>query len=409
MSFFAPSGPFLAPGEREVLAKHRHIVMLLVRLLPPLVLLLAILVIVAIYWVATTPNPFTLRAIVAVIAGGNLLIALLASLLLVLPLGWMGVEVYDWLNDWFVVTNRQVIRLQRQFIFSEERHSALLSDIQNSNVLIPDLLARIFNYGTVAIETAGSEGRIELDAIPDPYAVQAMLDRLRGRPPAVRTGRPSRRPIRSWREFRERLLPWMPVTSDTGDITWHKHWIVLFLSVISPLLMIFVIQVVWYLVIGYMAQFGLSGRAIVFASIFFLLILLTDAVVLLYQYLNWRNDIYILTKDRIIDIDQLPFGLHTDRREAYLQQIQDVLFVQPNPLYRILNVGNVLIETAGRKESYFTFDAVPSPMEVQRLIMDRKQQVQSRQVDEIVERIVQRQQGETPPSPGDVPPFRSGL
>ncbi|MDH4207663.1 MAG: PH domain-containing protein, partial [Anaerolineae bacterium] len=84
----------------------------------------------------------------------------------------------------------------------------------------------------------------------------------------------------------------------------------------------------------------------------------------------WRNDIYQLTEDRIIDIERLPLGLREERREASLSMIQDIGYEIPGVIANLLDYGNVVIETAGR-EAAFTFSWVHQPRQVQQEIFSR--------------------------------------
>ena len=93
----------------------------------------------------------------------------------------------------------------------------------------------------------------------------------------------------------------------------------------------------------------------------------------LWNVLDWQNDLYILTNDRIIDLEKVPL-ISEDRREARLQQIQDVHYVMPGFINRLLDFGDVEVETAGRGGG-FTFRSVPHPRQVQAEIFARVDQV----------------------------------
>jgi hypothetical protein len=77
----------------------------------------------------------------------------------------------------------------------------------------------------------------------------------------------------------------------------------------------------------------------------------------LYEYADWRNDIYIVTKDRIIDRDKKPFGKES-LRSAPIGNIQSVGHEIPNTIGLVLNVGNVRINVG---EEILTFDGVYDP------------------------------------------------
>lgn len=84
--------------------------------------------------------------------------------------------------------------------------------------------------------------------------------------------------------------------------------------------------------------------------------------------LDWHNDIYILTGDRIIDQVRVPL-LYDQRTEARLDQVQNVTAVQ-GLLGGLLGYGNVVVETAGRTQSV-VFEQVSRPQRIQQIIFDR--------------------------------------
>jgi CRP-like cAMP-binding protein/membrane protein YdbS with pleckstrin-like domain len=123
---------------------------------------------------------------------------LVASLLLLIPLlGWSGLEIWlvygflflanlgwfiwkveDWRNDTFQVTSRFVIDIDRKpFGFGESRKQAALSNIQNVTADRPDILATIFNYGFVQVETAGAVSDIEFEYVSNPSEIQSDIFR----------------------------------------------------------------------------------------------------------------------------------------------------------------------------------------------------------------------------------------
>jgi hypothetical protein len=123
-----------------------------------------------------------------------------------------------------------------------------------------------------------------------------------------------------------------------------------------------------------------------------------------YNYLDYRNDIYVVNKVEVIDIQKVPLKSE-ERRQASLGVIQDVRYVQPDTLAKLLNYGNLLLETAGTMGA-FTFDRVPRPRQVQQTISRRAAEFRERatleeseqrekQVMEVVEKWWQSRQ---PPS-----------
>jgi hypothetical protein len=124
-----------------------------------------------------------------------------------------------------------------------------------------------------------------------------------------------------------------------------------------------------------------------FQTWLFLLLLLGWVLALLwliYQYAEWRNDIYILTDDEVIDVQRelaiYPlFFLYTEsRRTASLANVQFVDFRIPNPVAVILNYGHVIIQTAGA-EGTLDFLALYNPSRVHGEIIRRLAEYQEKQ------------------------------
>ncbi len=81
----------------------------------------------------------------------------------------------------------------------------------------------------------------------------------------------------------------------------------------------------------------------------------------LYQYFDWYNDQYILTKDQLIDVSRKPLG-YEDRRSAPVKNIQTVEFKRKGLIGLVLNFGTVHIQI-GNEE--LTFDNIYDPSQIQ--------------------------------------------
>ncbi len=386
------------PGEHVALHLRRHWILLVGRLLPPIIVLLAPVFLILLSLATRGANPAQAEAVI------NLSTRLI--LLMIVPLAlWAAYNGYDWANDAFIITNMRVIRAEKGVLAGQEQDQAPLESILDVASAADGPLGLRLDYGSVTMQTAARV--IVFDGIAHPSAVEdAIVQLLRATrpggqaPPTPEPGQettppqhpaqpqqptPAQPPKRSGGRFR--LLPTNPEIDADGTITWRKHAILLG-TAITPALLLLIICVVLWLITRWTALFLPLSLIAVLAMIF--------------EYVNWANDIYILTHDKIVDIDRVPL-IKMDRREAFLEQIQDVRLAQPNLWYRILNVGNVVIETAG--QGAFTFDAVPNPAWVQEQIMSRKRE--NRQSDrqhdviQIVENIMRKQYESPAPPPGE--------
>lgn len=107
-------------------------------------------------------------------------IGLLAVWLLVeaFLLGALLWQIEDWRNDYFQVTPTRLIVVERKpFLIEEKRRETTLDRIQNISYDKPSLWARLFKYGTVVVETAGTAGRFELTYLRFPEKVQAEISK----------------------------------------------------------------------------------------------------------------------------------------------------------------------------------------------------------------------------------------
>ncbi len=92
--------------------------------------------------------------------------------------GFLFWKLEDWRNDYFEITPTRFIQVERKpFLLRESRRETTLDRIQNISYNMPGLLARLFRYGTVMLETAGTEGKFKLDYVRHPDRVQAEISR----------------------------------------------------------------------------------------------------------------------------------------------------------------------------------------------------------------------------------------
>ncbi len=97
---------------------------------------------------------------------------------------WYVYEIIDWNNDIFMVTDQIVIDEDRSpFLSRVSRKQAPLTNVQNVRVNKEGILAAIFNFGDVYIETAGATSDIVFENIHNPgqalYDIFFRLDKLR--------------------------------------------------------------------------------------------------------------------------------------------------------------------------------------------------------------------------------------
>jgi len=385
----APRFSWQEPGEHVVWFGHRHKYVLLSKVAGPIVVAV-----------------FLLAVFVTIEQRGSLAWAVF-SFLLVLCAFWLGWQWIDWANDYFVVTNRRVVHRELGLLQREERREAPLDKIQNVNVVRTGPLARILGFGKLIIATASMSGGLVFDPISKPeearesifeqinrskaWAKASGQDEIR-RELAQRLGRAGggssarvatqapRPPVGgiSAKGARTRR-PLFAIRIEEGDnVIWRKYWIVLDNGISKPITIGAALLVLALLPFD---RFSPTAKFVTDYDIVPLYIAVVCTVIftwLAYEYADWRNDLYMVTPDRIVDMEKSPFRLRETRREASLANIQNVGYTRPGFLANILNYGKVVIETAGQTGS-FEFYNVADPAGVQRDIFEYTERYRERQ------------------------------
>jgi uncharacterized membrane protein YdbT with pleckstrin-like domain len=153
-------------------------------------------------------------------------------------------------------------------------------------------------------------------------------------------------------------------------IIWRKHWIILIKEAGLPFLLV-LISVAWFVAFLTLLPNRVGGISRYWFLILPIVAGLASLVWYIWRYDGWRNDIYIVTDTRIIDIEGSPFHLREETRtEGTFDSIQNTDYSSPNWFARILRMGRVTISTAAKQDA-FTFDYVERPEEVQQEIFKR--------------------------------------
>lgn len=315
-----------------------------------------------------------------------------------LPLAVWGLwEAIDWWNDYYIVTDRRVLHLEQVLLLYQERREAPISKVQNVNSIRRGPIAAALNFGDVTIETAAQTGAIQFRAVPDSEIVAARIiqERDKARAALKRASEsykrrelrralglepapspespPASGSTKAATTQRSRLPPglttegiryFIPRTREQqGDaIIWRKHWIILLRRSLRPWLLL-LLTLASAIVLAFSLP-PLSPPAVVLLVLVVAILGLVSVGWLLWEYEDWHNDVYILTPTAIVDEERRPLALRTEVKQASLDQIQDVTYEITNPLMMLLNVGTVIIQTAGSL-GRLDFTHVRRPAEVQ--------------------------------------------
>jgi len=139
-----------------------------------------------------------------------------------------------------------------------------------------------------------------------------------------------------------------------------RHWAYLLRQILPPLLLLLVFTPLLYILLTSTAPM----RAI-FA--FFITVFLISLVLLItYQYFNWKDDLFVMTTQRIVHIERVwPF--RQEFEESSLENIQDIYELRPSLASQVLSFGDLILLTAGETVEIDLL-GVPNPNRLRELI-----------------------------------------
>jgi CRP-like cAMP-binding protein len=341
------------------------------------------------------------------------------AFLILLACSWIAWNWIDWRNDYLVITTKRVLRREKVPFLYEDELEAPLSRVERSST-VQDFWGKMLGYQDLTISTAAAAGMIKFSPIPTQDNAAKVLTELLDRQQASKSFRSKRgkrlmrqnalqerigesddpwdtapilklttpKPKLSWwqqklQNFKSgwtatlnAVLPWRSIVdadSAKAIVIWNKHWSDLFRRAWPSLLFLtFLIALVLAELFG-IGILSLLGPNIVTNIIEYpILVVIFGAFVpvslwLWWELADWSNDLYVLTESQVIGIEKKPLFVGETRNTVELANIQNILFEQMGFVNILLNVGNVIIETAG-SEKPLNFRHVPDPRNVQRQI-----------------------------------------
>ena len=312
-------------------------------------------------------------------------------------LGWGVWNGFDWGNDYYIITDRRVVWVEKVVGIYESRQEAPLSAIQRVNVE-SDLSGRLLDYGNLIISTiVGST--LKLINVDHPNQAAALIDlhwkrakeislkmnqeqintALRDRlldgkdKPAqiegiVTNQQEKKDPYEDQRGlgnlFRQRF-------DQFSTITYRKHIFVLFEQAWIPVLILFILLGIFTYELltpssSFASLFNVGSGWLVLIWIFLFFSALLWSI---YAYVDWSNDIFQVTPEQIMDIDKTPLGQVTSDM-ASLENILSIEHKRIGILELLFNYGTVFITIGGGKE--MAFENVFNPSAVQEDIERRR-------------------------------------
>jgi hypothetical protein len=390
------------PDEVAVWVAYRNVIPFIFESLPGLTLRLGGAVVIAVL-------AFYLRGQGILSSGIQVLMIAVAVALFGITWAWY---IVDWTNDYLVVTNRRIVHVERYGLIREIREEIPIQVVQDVVLQRSGPLAAMLGLADITVASIG--GKLGFTHAPQPEHIQELILDQRTRiqhesrreerkairdellkvvvpttlvqpaeleelvpsaqgalvlvpapeaqpaepPPTSPTAPAVAAPQSAVPGWRRRLRPAIrPETPD--DLIWRKHWLVLAKRFIGPTFILLVI-----LAVSITLWLGSAQEKRLFnyppsAALWPLLFILPDIVYF-----------YILSTNRLIDIERLPLGLRSLRRESTLDRIQDIDVAIPNVIATLFDMGNVTIKTAAGGAD-FTFASVPHPHTIQRDIFHR--------------------------------------
>jgi len=382
----------LLPGERIRFIERRSIWLLVLQLLGPLVLFLI--------WTIFAALVLNVTGALAILA-----IALPGVVLFFFSV-W---RTMDWANDYFVITDNQLIHHEYSLRGFQVRINKMpIDQVQSVEIEKPSLVATVLHIGTANITTAAQHGRMRFDFIDNPRKVLKIINDLREHRRFASEGQtqvdmrvaledhfqsePALRAIglpeaEEEEEKYEEIVPLVYQVAellvtllrgifrigstrieDGEVITYRKHpftlltkiWWLLLLSLILFSLFIWSNETIFRYILG-----GLWSLT---------------AIGLGWRFLDWRNDVFQVTDLYVFDIDRLPLGFGESKKQAELANIQNVNAARPGFLATVFNYGDVYIETAGASAD-ITFERVANPSLVQDDVFRRREALKLKQAE----------------------------
>jgi uncharacterized membrane protein YdbT with pleckstrin-like domain len=85
--------------------------------------------------------------------------------------GFVLANFISWFFNIFIVTNQRIVDIDFYYLLYKNFSQAELTKIQDISYATGGIMATIFNYGNVTIETAGESPNLEFERVPFPQKV----------------------------------------------------------------------------------------------------------------------------------------------------------------------------------------------------------------------------------------------
>jgi hypothetical protein len=354
-----------------------------------------------------------------------------------LAVGWLGAGIvaaaalwavwrfFDWGNDYYILTDERIVWLERTAGLYDSRQEAPLVAIKAGETK-SSFFGRMLGFGDVITQTF--VGQVLFRHVGNPEEIKNIIDQER----RVAVGRQMAVDIHAVEgKIRQKIEPSSAATSPMrlrdaasgqsstplttqemkllpdelsfwqsllarfrtrwesgGMITYRKHLYVLFRMTWFPAIcaigFMFATGVLYYWRVNDLVSLASPGLILLVG------IGLAGVSILwwVYKFIDWSNDIYRVTPDKIIDSERKPLGDEITK-SAPLENIIGLDYERIGFLGVVLNFGNVVINVG--TENRFIFYGIHNPARAQRDIFNymyahrvKKQQTDTAQEQERV-------------------------
>lgn len=295
-------------------------------------------------------------------------------------------EALDWRNDYYLITNLRVVWVEQVLLSSSSRIEAPLANTQSVD-LHTGLLGRLMGFGDIIVRTF--TGTVLMPSVSQPlltkhliedYAARSKKVNREARHESIRqavreslgmeadSAPPAGRPRLNLVDSTQRFSLFRTRTVNGDIITYHKHWYSLLSSMALPALFAAAVLIGTPMILGGFPHTALGWLV---SLAFFL----APLGLVVYRILDWQNDMYIVTPEKLVDTEKKPLGSEVTK-SAPLANVLSLENHKVGLLGLLLNFGVV---RASVGNATLEFKNVADPALVQRDIFTRMEALKAKQ------------------------------